>query len=125
MTLTMFQERVRRWVLDCFGKEIAQDTTERSYRFLEEALELVQSCNCTKEEALKLVDYVYSRSIGEVTQELGGTMVTLAALASANGLSLKGCSVSEIKRCEAKTEKIRAKHFSKDPNIRSSLPGKT
>src|ERR1700743_2608599 len=75
-----FQDEVSSWLLACFGEQISNDITERNHRFLEEALELVQSTGCVASEAHQLVDYVFSRPIGEVNQELGGVMVTLAAL---------------------------------------------
>lgn len=116
-----FQGDVGDWLIKCFGKEIASDITERNYRFLEEALELVQSNGCSKEDCLKLVDYVYSRPKGEINQEVGGVMVTLAALCEANSIDLATCSGNEVNRVLNNIEKIRAKHFSK--KIRSALPG--
>ena len=74
------QSRVLPWMLACFGPTIPFDKTERNHRFLEEALELVQSIGCTQSEAHQLVDYVYGRPAGEPSQEVGGVMVTLAAL---------------------------------------------
>ena len=84
-----FQSRVLPWLLECFGAEIASDTVERNHRFLEEALELVQACGCPSDEAHKLVDYVYGREVGEKSQEVGGVMVTLAALCLAQGLDMR------------------------------------
>jgi len=63
--MNVFQQRTRLWIEHCFGLEIANDKDERNHRFLEESLELVQSLGCTKEEALKIVDYVYGRPVGE------------------------------------------------------------
>src|SRR5688572_16930932 len=93
-----FQNQVRLWMLRCFGKEIAADTIERNYRFLEESLELVQSCGLDKEKAIELVEYVYSRPIGETKQEIGGVMVTIAALCDAHGIDLEECSREELSR---------------------------
>jgi hypothetical protein len=78
-----FQESVADWMLNCFGREISRDTVERNHRFLEEALELVQACGATAEEAHQLVDYVFNRPVGAPAQEVGGVMVTLAALCNA------------------------------------------
>lgn len=69
---TAFQQRVLPWMLDCFGEKIAGDQRERNHRFLEEALELVQACQCTADEAHQLVDYVFGRPAGEKEQEVGG-----------------------------------------------------
>ena len=123
MTLNEFQERVAAWCVECFGKEDAPDVGERSWRFLEEALELFQSLDGTAEDAHKLVDYVFSREVGHPPQELGGTMTTLAALAVASGMSLEDDAVTELERVEHPKcmERIRRKHASK-PH-RSPLPG--
>ena len=87
--------------------------TERNHRFLEEALELVQSTGCTASEAHQILDYVFNRPIGEPGQELGGTMVTLAALATASGLNMDTASEAELERNWQIIEKIRAKWASK------------
>jgi len=39
-----FQERVKPWMLECFGEAIFLDSEERNFRFLEESLELMQAC---------------------------------------------------------------------------------
>lgn len=110
-----YQRRVRAWVLDCFGQAIADDMTERSFRFLEEALELVQAVGCTQEQAARLVAYVYGRPIGERWQEVGGVMVTLAALTSAAGIDMAAEAERELARvCDpAVTAKIRRKQAAK------------
>lgn len=108
-----FQTRVDRWLIACFGIEIARDKAERNHRFLEEALELVQACDCTKEEALKLVDYVYGRDVGEKSQEVGGVMNTLGALCLSHDLDMMDCGHIELDRCWTKVDKIRAKQAAK------------
>lgn len=116
-----FQERVQPWMLACFGAEIASDKVERNHRFLEEALELVQACDCTREEAHQLVDYVYGRPVGVHYQEVGGVMVTLAALCLSQGLNMHQCGETELARIWTKVEQIRAKQAAKPRN--SPLPG--
>ncbi len=117
-----YQRRCFDWLQRCFGVVIATDRTERAHRFLEESLELVQAIGCTKGEALQLVDYVYGRPSGEATQEVGGTIVTLACLCSVFGLDLEDCAEAELRLCESKIEKIREKR-SKKPTF-SPLPQK-
>lgn len=97
----------------CFGKEISGDRIERNHRFLEEALELVQAAGCTKTEALKLVDYVYARPVGELNQEIGGVMVTLAALCLAQHLDMHEEGERELNRIWKCIAKIRAKQAGK------------
>lgn len=108
-----FQDRVDRWLLACFGLEIARDKAERNHRFLEEALELAQACDCSKQEALQLVDYVFSREVGEVNQEVGGVMNTLAALCLAHGVDMEWSAHVEMDRCWTKVDQIRAKQAAK------------
>ncbi|MEN2432313.1 hypothetical protein [Comamonas sp. F1-6] len=115
-----FQQRVQPWMMACFGPEISADRIERNHRFLEEALELVQSCGCTASEAHQLVDYVYGRPWGEPAQEAGGVMVTLAALCLANGLDMHACGETELARIWTKVEAIRAKQAAKPKH--SPLP---
>lgn len=115
-----FQDRVQPWMLECFGAEIAADQQERNHRFLEEALELVQACGATASEAHQLVDYVYGRPVGEKHQEVGGVMVTLAALCLAQGLDMHAAGETELARIWAKVEQIRAKQAAKPKH--SPLP---
>lgn len=115
-----FQARVRPWMLECFGAEIAADREERNHRFLEEALELVQACGCTRSEAHQLVDYVFGRPVGEKGQEAGGVMVTLAALCLAQGLDMHEAGEAELARVWTKIEQIRAKQAAKPKH--SPLP---
>ena len=93
-----FQDRVQPWMQACFGAEISADRIERNHRFLEEALELVQSNGCTVSEAHQLVDYVFGRAVGEPAQEAGGVMVTLAALCLASGLDMHKAGEVELAR---------------------------
>ena len=86
---------------------------ERNHRFLEESLELVQALGCTQSEAHQLVDYVFSRPVGDASQECGGVMVTLAALATPNALDIVACAEKELYRVTQNVEKIRAKQAAK------------
>ena len=115
-----FQARVQPWMMECFGAEISADGAERNHRFLEESLELVQACGCTASEAHQLVDYVYGRPVGERAQEVGGVMVTLAALCLAQGLDMHAAGETELARIWTKVEAIRAKQTAKPKH--SPLP---
>ncbi|WP_253279357.1 hypothetical protein [Comamonas testosteroni] len=115
-----FQQRVQPWMMACFGAEISADRRERNHRFLEEALELVQSCGCTASEAHQLVEYVFGRPVGDPMQEAGGVMVTLAALCLANNLDMHACAETELARIWTKVEAIRAKQAAKPKH--SPLP---
>lgn len=117
-----FQARVKPWLLACFGETIASDRDERNHRFLEEALELVQSLGCSAHEAHQLVGYVFGRPVGEPRQEVGGVMVTLAALCLASGLDMHADGETELARINVPETvlKIRAKQAAKPKH--SPLP---
>ena len=108
-----FQDRVMQWAVECFGPIIPLDKTERSHRFIEEALELVQSCGLSADECHQLVDYVFDRPVGEKSQEAGGTFLTLAALCAAQGLDMDLCAETELERVWIKMDTIRKKQAAK------------
>lgn len=118
-----FQDRVNRWVVDCFGEAAADDTVERNHRFIEEALELAQANGATKKECDQLVEYVFGRSKGDVGQEVGGVMLTLAALCTSMRMSMGACGEIELNRVWTKIDMIRKKQAAKPQN--SPLPGPT
>ena len=120
MRIGSLQTRVNEWVVAAFGKVAASDRSERNHRFLEEALELVQAQGCSKDEAFQLVEYVYDRPVGEVSQEVGGVLLTLAALCNASDVDMTESAEKELSRVWEKIEKIRAKQAAKPK--RSPLP---
>lgn len=116
-----FQTEVGRWMLECFGEEIAADRIERADRFIEEALELAQTIpGFTVDRARALVEYVFARPVGERGQEVGGVGVTLAALCNTYGLNIEQEWRRELARVWTKVEAIRAKQASKPTG--SALP---
>jgi hypothetical protein len=117
-----FQHRVNDWVLQCFSPEIANDHVERSDRFVEEALELVQSCGYSADRAHALVDYVFNRPVGETSQEVGGVMITLATLCHTQGVDMMAAGEIELARINQPEimDKIRAKQAAKPTG--SALP---
>ncbi|MCD0167106.1 hypothetical protein IHN58_15765 [Deinococcus sp. 12RED42] len=118
-----FQVRAANWVREAFGSEPADCRDERAHRFLEEALEAVQAAGTTTEEAQQLVQYVYGREEGEITQEVGGVMLTLAPFAAAFGVDMVQAGEAELARVNTPEiiEKCRRKNASKPRN--SPLPG--
>ena len=115
-----FQQRVAPWMQECFGPEISADKLERGDRFLEEAFELLQSGGYTPDRARALINYVWSRPIGEPNQEVGGVMVTLAAYCLAHDLDMHVAGETELERVCTKVDKIRAKQAAKPRG--SALP---
>lgn len=120
-----FQQRVQPWMMACFGAEISVNKVERNDRFTEESLELVQACGMTKDRVLALVDYVYDRPLGEPAQEVGGVMVTLAALCLAQGLDMHDAAEVELARIWTKVEAIRAKQLTKPRGSPLPIPAAT
>lgn len=118
-----FQQRVQTWMLECFGQAIAADRAERNHRFLEEALELVQSLDCSADEAHRLVDYVYGRPTGEPVQEAGGVMVTLAALCAASELDMAEAGEQELARISQPETMLRIREKQRNKPAMSPLPG--
>ncbi|WP_198650641.1 hypothetical protein [Agrobacterium pusense] len=120
MSKLSFQNGVAQWLLECFGPVLVADKTERADRFIEEALELLQSVGYPAERILALLSYVYGRPIGEPVQEVGGTMVTLAAFCISHDIDMDEAAKTELARVWTKIEAIRAKQAAKPTG--SALP---
>jgi NTP pyrophosphatase (non-canonical NTP hydrolase) len=108
-----FQSDVLAWMLDCFGEASSYDKQERAIRFLEEALELAQACGITADQSHELVNYVFNRELGQAEQEVGGVMVTLAALCAASSIDLTKAAKDELARITDLIPEIQAKHRGK------------
>lgn len=117
-----FQTRVTTWLMQCFSMEVCRDRLERSDRFLEESLELLQATGYPRERVAALVDYVYDRPVGEPSQEVGGVTVTLAALCFAQDIDMHEAGETELARIMEPTimDKIRRKQATKPHG--SALP---
>jgi NTP pyrophosphatase (non-canonical NTP hydrolase) len=122
-SFTEYQRLIRDWLFHTFSRTDAENRLQRSYRFLEEAMELVQATGVGRNECMQILDYVYARPVGEIRQEIGGVMVCLAAICSAHDVSLGDCAWAEQERIWLNVEKIRAKNAGK-PKF-SPLPGPT
>jgi hypothetical protein len=118
-----YQFRVFGWVCACFGLRIAEDPDERNERFLEEALELVQARGMTRERAQARLDEVFGRNhVGQTFQEVGGVMVTLAALCHADRTDLITAAEAELSRVWGKVEEIRSKQRRKAGALTEGMP---
>lgn len=118
-----FQARVRPWLVACFTEDFDSEEHAREARFIEEAIELFQAKGRSFEELISVAKYVYSRPIGEVYQEVGGVMTTLAALCIVSKLDMHEAGEAELARIWTKVDAIRAKQASKPRH--SPLPGTT
>jgi len=110
---SFYQRQVDAWMAACFGPGISFDKIERNYRFAEEAIELVQSAGMSKEEVLSLVDYVFNRPVGQVKQEVGGVLVTLAAFCNAHDIDIPECADEGLADAWRRTDTIRERQKSK------------
>lgn len=99
------QAKIFAWARQAFGIEQATSLTQRGLRLLEEAVEAFQAVNGSVSTAHKLVDYVFSRPIGALHQEIGGVSVCLLAIAAAAGLSADEEERREVSRVLAKPVK--------------------
>lgn len=94
-----YQVEIKDWLREVVGIPEQYDSIEnRSQRFLEESLELVQVTGLTKEQCHTLVDYVYGRPTGDLPQEVGGSMVCLAVLCERLNINAAQEMVKEIVR---------------------------
>jgi hypothetical protein len=96
------QKRVAEWCAAAFGAAQAASVEQRGLRLLEEAIEAYQAAGCNREQAHKLVDYVFARPPGKLSQELGGVGITTLALANACGASADAEEVRELNRVLSK-----------------------
>jgi hypothetical protein len=111
-----YQSRVAVWMSQTFSDDVRKDAIERAMRFLEEANELCQSIGLTAEQASVVTGYVYGRPVGEPSQEVGGSMVTLAALCDTIGLDMDDAGEVELSRIN--TPEMRAKIAAKQVSKR-------
>lgn len=115
------QAAVQLWLEECFGADARHNPMERAKRFLEEALEAVQSAGITREEALALVDYVFDRPVEpEIAKEFGGVFTTALVFAEAMGLDFYECGRNEFRRCLHRVDEIRAKQAAKPPDVKGT-----
>jgi hypothetical protein len=96
------QRRVAEWCAAAFGAEHQSSVPQRGLRFLEEAIEAYQALSGSPEQAHKLIDYIFAKEPGELSQELGGVGVTLLALAEAAGISADAAEQREFGRVLSK-----------------------
>jgi NTP pyrophosphatase (non-canonical NTP hydrolase) len=75
------------WAKSTFPNSASnEDPQVRVFIFLEEAIELAQAVGICEEKVFEQVRHVYDKPIGDIDQEMGGTMATL--MMAAESLSL-------------------------------------
>lgn len=107
LSRSLLQNVVHRWCVSAFGDDHARSVEQRGIRLAEEAIETAQASGCQAEMLHRLVDYVYSRPVGDLQQEIGGVGVTLLALGAAAAIDVDHAERKEITRVLSKP----LKHF--------------
>lgn len=97
MDTEILQTQIRLWVETRLGKE-AMNPHERGMRSHEESTELFQALGGTREEAHRIVDHVFDKEPGVISQELGGAALTLIAAAEGCSYNLGACANAELYR---------------------------
>lgn len=115
-----FQRRIQIWSNVTFGEVSPQ---ERLFRFAEEFFELMQACHVKTEDLDTIKNHVYSKPIGEVSQEAGGVSTTFHVLCATLGIDAVGVGNHELGNMWKRIHIIRAKTKNKvHPD--HPLPGK-
>lgn len=97
------------WARRSFGEEHVSNVPVRCLRLAEEAVELAQAAGVPKNKMLDLVEIVYSRPKGKVSQEIGGVIMTPTVLCAAFGFDTDHFFETELRRVLAKS----TEHFAK------------
>lgn len=98
------QQAVLNWVVLAFGPDHAYSRPQRATRFLEEAIELFQTCQGDPAMAHSLIDYVFAKQAGIPADEIGDVGLTLLSVAS----------LFDVNADEAEARKV-AETLVKDP----------
>jgi NTP pyrophosphatase (non-canonical NTP hydrolase) len=111
------QDRAYRVGAEVFGKANMDNPEERANRFFEEACEAVQAVGMSPDRCTDILRYVFNRPRGELSQELGGVMITAMTFAHAFNYDAVTLATVEINRVEANKDRCRAKHAAKPANV--------
>lgn len=74
------------WALQTYGSAV-HGVRYQAFRFIEEALELVQAMGLTKEDVSRTVEYVFARRRGDAYEEFGDVRLTLDIMAESLHIS--------------------------------------
>ena len=107
-----YQSRVEKWLETCISLSAISGRSERIHRFPEEALELAQANDGSRDDARALVNYVSGRASGRPEPEIGGVMVALAGLCSAPDINMSKAGKRERERNWDRIDLIQAKQLS-------------
>lgn len=106
--LDEIQNRVMAWCKEVHANHPDWDSMRtRVHRFIEEAIELAQSCDVPSIDIDRLVAHIYKRPRGDRRKEIAGVMMGILALTAVDGSSLHELTCVELERIE--TPEMRAR----------------
>lgn len=105
-----FQTQWSIWMHNCYPIEHIINPKEARQRFAEEAIEAMQAADMTKEEVISMVEYVFGREKGELSQEAAGTLNCLITLCNQRNIDLGKAAVADLNYCWENLANIRAKN---------------
>ncbi|TWD58148.1 hypothetical protein FB480_101903 [Agrobacterium vitis] len=99
------------------------DITERNARALEQSMETAQAFGMSRDEAMALVDYTFSRPVGDPRKELGAKILTAFSLGITAGIDVMAAAEDELQKMQQPETiaRIRAKRATR--HGRGPLPG--
>lgn len=117
-----YQERVQAAHHALFHDD-PTDIPERNARALEESMETAQAFGMSRDEALALVDYTFSRPVGDPRKELGAKILTAFSLGITAGIDVMAAAEDELQKMQLPETiaRIRAKRATR--HGRGPLPG--
>jgi len=106
-------DRIGQFLRDAWPEDITVRPKVRVYRFMEEAMELGQALDVTKEQAQTLLDRVYGNPPGDVKQEVGGVVFTMFATVKSLGMDVLTEGHASVDEAYGRIDKIREKNKTK------------
>ena len=117
-----FQCGIADWITSCWDKNRLFHKRESNLRFAEEAIELMQAVGLSRDDVSSMQDYIYNRKKGDIDNEIGGVLVTLAGLATAHMINMEGVARDSLLSCWARSLHIRQKNETKPKHLRAWYP---
>ena len=100
------------WARQTYG-EVVRQARYQAFRFIEEALELVQAMGLTRDDVERAVNWVFDRPRGDVHIEIGDVRLSIDILAQSQGISsdndYDGCldRISKLDPAAARAKDVR------------------
>lgn len=85
------------WAKQTYGVVVLQ-LRYQAFRFIEEAIELVQACGLSRVDVILAVDYVFKNPKGAMRVEIGDVLLSVDILAATQGFSTDECYQSCLGR---------------------------